>query len=72
MDQLLVVVGQQTVQLGHGLAGHDDADIFYSGDGALDDGQTVAVQRNDGQPVRLDLEQLAGVGGLFGVLAHGI
>ena len=58
--------------LGHGLAGHDDADILHGGDGALHDGQTISIQRYYGQLVQFDLEQLAGVGGFFLVLTDGI
>ena len=42
------------------------------GDGPLHDGQTVAVQRHHGELVLLNGKELAGVGGLFVVLAHGV
>ena len=56
VDQLFVIVGQQVRYFVHGLAGHDDPDILHGLDGALDDGQTVAVQRNDGHLIGQDLE----------------
>ncbi len=43
VHQLLVVVGQQVGHFGHGLAGHDDPDVLDGSDGALHDGQTIAV-----------------------------
>ena len=52
----LVVVGQQVGDLVHGLAGHDDADLLYGFHRPLHNGQTVAVQRNNGQLIRRDLE----------------
>ena len=72
MHQLLVIVGQQVGDLGHGLAGHDDADVLHRRDRALHDGQTVAVQCHHGQLVGQDLEQLTGMGGLFLVLTDRI
>ena len=72
MHVLFVIVGQQMGHLGHGLAGHDDADILHGSDGALHDSQTVAVQCYNSQLVQLDLEQLAGVGGFFLVLTDGV
>ena len=72
MHRLFVVVGQQVGHFGHGLAGHDDADVLHSGDRALHDGQTVAVQRHDGQLIGFDLEQFAGVSRFFLVLTHGV
>ena len=72
MHILFVIVGQQMGHLGHGLAGHDDADILHGSDGALHNSQTVAVQRYNGQLVQFDLEQLAGVGGFFLVLTDGV
>ena len=56
VDQLFVVVGQQMGHFGHGLAGDDDADVLDGSEGPLDDGQTVAVQRNNGQLIRRDLK----------------
>ena len=53
---LLVVVGQQVGDLVHGLAGHDDADLLYGFHRPLHNGQTVAVQRNNGQLIRRDLK----------------
>ena len=72
MHRLFVVVGQQVGDLGHGLAGHDDADILYRRHRAFHDGQTVAVQCHHSQLVGQDLEQLTGVGGLFLVLTDSI
>ena len=54
------------------LGGDDDADIAGTLNIALDDGQTVAVQGNDGQAAWLNDEQLAGVGGFLVVLADGV
>lgn len=56
VDGFLVVVGQQVGDLVHGLAGHDDPDVLYGLDRALDDGQTVAVQGHHGQLIGQDLE----------------
>ena len=42
------------------------------GDGPLHDGKAVAVQRHHRELILLDGEQLAGVGGLFVVLADGV
>ena len=72
MHILFVIVGQQVGHLGHGFAGHDDADILHGGDRALHDGKAVAVQRHHSQLVQLDLEQLAGVGGFFLVLTDSV
>jgi len=72
VHRLLVVVGQQVGHFGHGLAGHDDTNVLHGGDRALHDGQTVTVQSHDGQLIRLDLKQFAGVGRFFLVLAHGV
>ena len=72
VHRLFVVVGQQVGHFGHGLAGHDDADVLHGGDRALHDGKTVAVQCHHGQLVGQDLEQLTGVGGLFLVLTDSI
>ena len=72
MHRLFVVVRQQVGDLGHGLAGHDDADILYRRYRAFHDGQTVAVQCHHSQFVGQDLEQLTGVGGLFLVLTDSI
>lgn len=47
-------------------------DVAGTLDVALDDGQPVAVQGHNRQAARLNDEQLAGVGGLFVVLADSI
>ena len=72
MHRLLVVVGQQVGHFGHGLAGHDDADILHSSHRPFHDGQAVAVQRHDGELVGQDLEQFTGVRRFFLVLADGV
>ena len=56
MHGLLVVVGQQVGDLVHGLAWYDDAELLYGFHRPLHNGQTVAVQRNNGQLIRRDLK----------------
>ena len=72
MHQLFVVVGQQVGHFGHGLAGDDDADVLDGGEGPLDDGQTVAVQCNDGHFIRFDLKKFTGMRRFFLVLTDGV
>ena len=57
---------------GHGLAGDDDSDVFDCSDGPLHDGQTVAVQGNDGHFIRLYLKKFTGMRRFFFILADGV
>lgn len=65
VDRLFVVVGQQMRHFGHGLAGDDDPDVLDGSDGPLHDGQTVAVQGNDGHFIRLYLKKFTGMRRFF-------
>ena len=72
VDRLFVVVGQQMRHFGHGLAGDDDADVLDGSDGPFHDGQTVAVQGNDGHFIRLYLKKFTGMRRFFLVLADSV
>ena len=68
----LVLVADQFVDLGEGLGGNDDSDVLFRLEGALQDGQPVAVHGHHGGFVRLDHKQFTGVRRFFVVLADGV
>ena len=70
MDHL-VVVGEQLDGFRQRFGRDDDVDVFCGLYGFFDDGQPVAVQRDDCQLIRFYGEQFAGVGGFFVVLGNG-
>jgi len=67
----LVVVGEQLDGFRQRFGRDDDVDVFCGLYGFFDDGQPVAVQRDDCQLIRFYGEQFAGVGGFFVVLGNG-
>ena len=68
----LVLVADQLVDLGEGLGRNDDPDVLFRLEGALENGQPIAVHGHHRGFVRLDHEQFTGVRRFFVVLADGV